>query len=123
MGKRIYPLPLPDYALDLLQAAKGLISGRGQNRLAYFRHLRHAVRRFEECMPVSPAGDVLAVHSQSCYELSDADVADMEVQAESEAEDAAETECDMCTVPCANSDECQKCLAGDKSWQNTRERR
>jgi hypothetical protein len=55
-----YPLPLPDYAVDLLMVAKLVIaherlSGSGDEKLGM------AVERFENNMPLTPDGSIFQI--------------------------------------------------------------
>jgi hypothetical protein len=57
-----YPLPLPDYAVDLLLAAKAILaheqlSSTGDERLG------EAVEVFEDNMPLTPEGEIVMVRA------------------------------------------------------------
>ncbi|MDR0701228.1 MAG: hypothetical protein LBF61_02275 [Azoarcus sp.] len=56
MRKKTYHLPLPDYAVDLLMAAKHSIHNN-----CYTHSLLKAVEAFEENMPLTPDGDIAQV--------------------------------------------------------------
>jgi hypothetical protein len=57
---KYYPLPLPDYAVKLLLAAKAILAHENLSSTGD-EHLGYAVEAFEENMPLSSEGEIIQI--------------------------------------------------------------